>query len=149
MPPPQVPSILIYNFSHKNIHVYYLQLIFFTQQSFDPAWPNMIAGFGHNMVPPQGTEHMQEEYYPGTSSQPENQGIFNEFFGADIISTQGSLIPPATQSQHVLQTPPQNYEAHTDEEHEQYGRGLRQHRIPDPWSPSGAKQRPPRRRRQG
>nr|XP_051221541.1 uncharacterized protein LOC127339766 [Lolium perenne] len=89
----------------------------YRDQSFD-----MIAGFGHNMAPPQGTEHMQEEYYPGTSSQPENQGIFNEFFGADIISTQGSLIPPATQSQHVLQTPPQNYEAHTDEEHEQYGR---------------------------
>jgi hypothetical protein len=56
------------------------------------------------MAPPQGRELMQQQYYARTSSQPDNQGIFNEFFGADIMNSQGSLIPPATQSQHVLQT---------------------------------------------
>jgi hypothetical protein len=91
---------------------------------------------------------MQQEYYAGSYSQPDNQGMFNEFFGADIMSGQGSLIPPATQSQHVLQTPPQNNDASTDDEDEEYGRGLRQHRPPRRLSPSGAKQRPPRRRRQ-
>jgi hypothetical protein len=98
----------------------------------------MIAGFGHNMAPPQGREHMQQEYYAGSYSQPDNQEIFNQFFGADIMSGQESLIPPATQTQHVLQTQPQN-DASTDDEDEQYGRGLRQHRSPHRLSLSGAK----------
>jgi hypothetical protein len=52
-------------------------------------------------------EQPQEQYYAGTSHEPRDHitGIVEDFFGGDIMSTQGSLIPPHSQSQYVLHTP--------------------------------------------
>jgi hypothetical protein len=106
----------------------------------------MVASFGHNMTPSQGREHMQHEYYAETSRQPENQGIFNKFFGVDIMSAQEFNSSGDTISTRI-KTPPQNNNIHTYDEDEEYDRGLRQHRPPHRSPLSGAKHRPIRPRR--
>ena len=116
----------------------------------------MGAGFGYNMAPPQGREQMQQEYNAGPSTEPAIQGIYQEFFGGDMLSTQQSLIPPelpppsATQeyieSQNVLQTPPHDDDTQLQDEGDQYGRGYRCPHPPQHWSPSGPRQRATRRR---
>lgn len=107
-----------------------------TQESSIPTWADMTQ--------------MEPQYYGSTSQQPRNDvtGIVEEFFGGAIFSTDASLIPPNQESQFVFQTPSPPNETRTENEKNQYGRGLRQHRVPNPWSPSGGRQRPPRRRRQ-
>ena len=149
MPTPPVWLYLINMFQHiKNITQPCLLLTyrFWPQQNFDSAWPEMGAGFGYNMAPPQGREQMQQEYNAEPSTEPATQGIYHEFFGGDMLSTQESLIPPASESEYVLQTPPHNDDTQLHDEGDQYGRGYRHPQPRQQWSPSGPRPRPNRRR---
>ncbi|XP_071680986.1 uncharacterized protein [Lolium perenne] len=115
---------------------------FNTQESVDPTWSNMGAGLGHNMPPLRGRDHMQSQYptqeslvptwpdmtqqpqyYGSTSQQPRDDvtGIVEEFFGD---------------------------ETRTEDEENQYGRGLRPPHPPRPrLSPSGPRPRQHHRHR--
>ncbi|XP_051196370.2 uncharacterized protein [Lolium perenne] len=142
---------------------------FNTQESVDPTWSNMGAGLGHNMPPLRGRDHMQSQYptqesliptwpdmtqqpqyYGSTSQQPRNDvtGIVEEFFGGAIFGTDASLIPPNLESPYIFQTPSPADETRTEDEENQYGRGLRPPHPPRPrLSPSGPRPRQHRRRR--
>ncbi|XP_071677706.1 uncharacterized protein [Lolium perenne] len=142
---------------------------FNTQESVDPTWSNIGAGLGHNMPPLRGRDHMQSQYptqesliptwpdmtqqpqyYGSTSQQPRDHvtGIVEEFFGGPIFSSDASLIPPNQESPYVFHTPSPADDPSTEDEENQYGRGLRPPHPPRPrLSPSGRKPRQQRRRR--
>lgn len=100
--------------------------IFFTdrlppQETIEPTWDDMGAGLGLSMTRPLGRDQMQRHDNAGTSHGHTDgvTEILTSFFQEDLFTTSESLIPPLSQSQHILQTPspPQETQEEDDEPH--------------------------------
>ena len=110
----------------------------------------MGAGLGINIARPQGFPQMQPQSSTGPSDERPNMvgKIIGEFFGYDPVGTSSSMIPDYSESQHVLQTPPDTQEIEPEVDVPQLGRGHRAHKSPNRHDPSGRKNKPIKKQRQ-
>ena len=110
----------------------------------------MGAGLGINIARPQGLPQMQPQSSTGPSDEPPNMvgQIMEDFFGYDPMGTSSSMIPDYSESQHVLQTPPDTQEIEPEVDVLQLGRGHRAHNSPKRHEPSGRKNKPVKKHRQ-
>ena len=73
--------------------------------------------------------------------------IIGDFFGYDPLGTSSSMITDYSESQHVLQTPPDTQEIEPEVDVPQLGRGQRAHNSPKRHEPSGRKNKPVKKHR--
>ena len=123
---------------------------YFSLQDYaDRTWDDMGAGLGINIARPQGLPQMQAQSSTGPSDEPPNMvgQIIGDFFGYDPLGTSYSMIPDYSESQHVLQTPPDTQEIEPEVDVPQLGRGQRAHNSPKRYYPSDRKNKPDKKHR--